>query len=584
MRFKELIDGLDEKPGIYYMMDKDANYLYIGKAKNLKNRLTQYFARPVAHARTRKMLSHVVDVQVMITQSESSALMLESEMIKKHQPQFNILLKDDKSHPYLTLSQHAYPAIRLARYRKGQAPKNIKLFGPYPHNERVRTMQDWVVRIFNIRNCSDHFFASRSRPCLQYEIAKCSAPCVDLIARKDYQKDVQAAADLLSGKGYRVREQLMQKMYAYSEAEDFERAAACRDALKTFASAENKKATDALVHVFYYEEIGNILHISVAQFLGEQIDDIHHELIEMQSKCALDDWLVSYMCQYYDTYRQLPDQILLRDRVDLSIFTDLGEVAKKVGCLQEKHQVLVDVILANMQQFRAKKTVGALDWGVFWQELSAYVGYDIAEMVCFDVSHHSGQYTYASCVVASQLGLDRKRFRLYKVEANGDDCLALQMALKRWVQKNEPTTDRLVIIDGGVGQINAASQILDPIVPLTSIAKGAARQWGKERFYRRIKGSIESFSWPHALKRTVLFLRDQAHDHAISAHRKASRKAAFKSQLDDIIGLGAAKKKLLLGYFGGLDGVRQASPAQLEKVPQIGPKLAKRIYEALKLC
>ncbi|MDC3180920.1 excinuclease ABC subunit UvrC [Gammaproteobacteria bacterium] len=583
MRFKELIDGLDEKPGIYFMLGQSSNYLYIGKAKNLKKRLVQYFARPVKHRRTQKMLSHVADLQVMLTHSEASALVLESEMIKKHQPQYNILLKDDKSHPYLQLSEHKFPAIRVVRYKTGKAPSKAKLFGPYPHQDRVKTMQDWILRIFNLRNCSDHFFASRSRPCIQYEIAKCSAPCVDLVSKRLYQRDVQAATDLLSGKGYKTRQQLMEKMHSYSATEDYERAAACRDALKTFASSENKRATDKLTHVFYYEEVGDMLHISVAQFLGEQIEDIQHDLIEMQSKCALDDWLVSYMCQYYDAYHTQPDQVLLRDNVDPLVLAELGQIQAHIMQINARHQVLVEVIAANMQQYRAKKTVGSLDWSGFWQELSNYMGETMTEMVCFDVSHHSGQHTYASCVVASALGLDRNRFRLYKLEANGDDCLALQMALKKWQQRNEPLSSRLIIIDGGKGQINAASTLLDASLPLISIAKGVAREWGKERFYRRIEQEISVFSWPKSLKRTILFLRDQAHDHAISAHRKASRKAAFKSQLDDIGGLGPLKKKQLLGYFGGLDGVKQATVAGLEKVPQIGPKLAKRIYDALKL-
>jgi len=302
----------------------------------------------------------------------------------------------------------------------------------------------------------------------------------------------------------------------------------------------------------------------------------------------LSGWLLSYVLQYYSLYPELPDELILQTDEDLASLKEnlVGAKSVLITALDEKKDAeILDVIHKNMQQHRRKQTTGSLDWTAFWQSVSEFMGHKIDEILCLDVSHHQGGDTYASCVIVGPLGVDRKRSRVYKVNANGDDYLGIKLALEKRIKRHAFMPSCLYIIDGGKGQIAAAASVLgdQPALHLTSIAKGRARIWGKEHFFRWEGSEAQLFKWPPELMRTILYIRDQAHDMAITAHRRAARKTAFKSQLDQVPGLGEVKKKLLLGYFGGLGGVKAASLDDLKQVPQIGPKLAQRIYDWLRL-
>ncbi|UTC24971.1 excinuclease ABC subunit UvrC [Candidatus Comchoanobacter bicostacola] len=587
MRFSKLIQGLDEKPGVYFMLDKQGRFIYIGKAKNLKNRLRQYFSMQAKQPKVYAMLNQVADVKVLITATESEALLLENQMIKKHQPTYNVLLKDDKSHPYLQLSQHDYPSLKMVRVKAKKITKG-RLYGPYPHADQASKLLDITQRICLLRNCSDQFFSNRTRPCIQYEIKRCSAPCVGKISKKEYAQSVRKASSLMSGNGHKIRANLMEAMMAYSKQQAYERAAACRDALKLVASPDSKRATSDHRHIFVYEELGDVLHVCIAHFVGAQIEDLQHDLIEIMHKCSLEGWAQSYVCQYYALYPTYPNLVIVQDAEDATVLSSYLQDKKiKIRSVNSSDAHDLELVQQNMQAYRQNKIEGSEDWHAFWQQISGLFGRKLTKIVCFDVSHHQGASTYASCVVATHMGMDRKQYRLYKVDSGGDDYESINQAVVRWAKKQSGFDETVVVIDGGKGQMKSAMQALvvsgQPPV-LTSIAKGVERKWGREKFFIEQDGAVVPFQWPPSIVRTILYIRDQAHDHAITAHRKSIRKAAFRSVLDEVYGLGPAKKKLLLAYFGGLEGVKQATLKDLRNVPQIGPELAKRIYETIRLC
>lgn len=575
MRFSDLIQHVESKPGVYLMRSETDEYLYIGKAKDLNKRLKQYFQGKKHPHRVKVMLEQVHDLNVMITESEADALILENRLIKQHQPIFNILLKDDKSFPYLRFSEHGFPRLELTR-AKGNVDSEV-LFGPYTHKKEASIVLDQIQRSFLIRNCSDHFFRNRVRPCLQYEINRCSAPCVQYIDQKTYQKDVIAAEKMLKGEVGQSHVVLTKRMHGYAKEQDFEKAAACRDLLRTIATKKEGGAFEQ--HVFFAEKIGSSIIVVKIDRIDEATSSVYCDVIDAEGKYLEEDWISQYVYQYYQTFSK-PSQVLLPIANKRLLEKALGSVTVKDLCHQS-YQHLVKLAKENIQAHLQSKSSELFQWPIFWQQLEHYLQRPISKIVCLDVSHNQGSCTYAALVQCGVDGMVKKQYRSYKTNTGGDDYLAMQQALTKALSSKRIDEDTLVLIDGGKGQLSSAAVVLEALgCPLTSIAKGPARTWGKETFYRYDNG-VHAFKWPAEMIKYVLHIRDEAHHFSVKLHRRALRKLTLQSVLDQIPGIGPEKKSQILRYFGGLEQLQCAKLEELVRVPGVGEALAKKIYQTL---
>lgn len=571
--FFDLIQHLEEKPGIYLMLSKQKP-IYIGKAKNLKKRLLQYFQNKPSSYRIQVMLSQVDDLKVIVTDSEAEALILENKYIKRHQPKYNILLKDDKSFPYLVFSKHAFPRLQVIRSKK--LSKDEVYFGPYVNQKQAHVLLEQLQKVFQIRNCSDSFFRNRMRPCMQYEIGRCKAPCVKLIHEKDYKKDVEDAKRFLKGKGNH-QALLMEKMYQYANDDEYEKAAFCRDLLQSIGSSTLH--TTHSFDVFYQDVLGLQVGMVLLQVVDDRLQNVHVELIDVSQKHVEDDWLEQYVYDYYSRF-PLPKVLVLPEKRES--LSALGKV--EIRTLNEKkYQKWLSVAKENILAYRQSKADEVFQWPSFWIELESFLRIPIDQILCVDVSHHGGKSAYASLVMCQSNGMQKSKYRAYKVSKGGDDYDAIREVISK-IRKEKLTEGTLLIIDGGKGQIKVAKEALEKrelALQLTSISKGKERVWGDEKFYRVEEGKIIAMQWPKDILKYILHIRDEAHDFAIRTHRRSLRKLSLRSVFEDIEGIGEEKKKSLLGYFGGLDALKCATLDEIAKVPGIGKVLAKKIYDAL---
>lgn len=573
MRFSELIQHLEEKPGIYMMLAKSTP-IYIGKAKNLKNRLKQYFQNKPSSYRIQVMLSQVDDLNVVVTGTESEALILENKLIKEYLPKYNILLKDDKSFPYLMFSTHDFPRLSVIRVKK--IDNKGRYYGPYVNQAHANILLEQMQKVFQVRNCSDAFYRNRMRPCLQYEIGRCKAPCVKLISKDEYKKDVSNAKQFLEGKGEH-KKILIDKMYQYSEEKAYEHAAYCRDLLQSVGSSTIHKQNR--FDVFYMDVLGSSVGVVLLNITDDRIQNVHIELIDSQDRCFNASWLEQYVYHHYTQF-DMPKVIVLPNKNN-----DLEEALGKVkihALTEKKYEKWLAVAKDNLMAYRQAKFSESFNWPEFWLSLESFLDNKVDNILCVDVSHHQGRSAYASCVTALADGMHKSGYRAYKVSEGNDDYAAIREVISK-IKKERITENTLLIIDGGKGQLKAAYEVLekrDIFCILTSISKGKERIWGDEKFYRYQK-NIEVIKWPDALLKYILHIRDESHNFAIRTHRRALRKLTLQSVLDTIPGIGKEKKKQLLGHFGGLEGLKASKVEEIAKVSGIGDELAKRIYGVL---
>lgn len=576
MRFAELISHLESKPGIYMMLSSKSTPLYIGKAKDLKKRLTQYFQNKQSSYRIEVMLTLVQDIKVIVTSSESEALVLENRLIKEHQPKYNILLKDGKNFPYIAFSKHSFPRMVMKRSR---GREDAGLYGPYTNQKQARDVLDQVQRVFQIRNCSDHFYRNRTRPCIQHEISRCTAPCVGLITEKNYAKDVSSARLMLKGEVGNVTQRITEKMYGFAEAESFEQAAACRDLLRHLTAGVSEVKTGRQ-HVFDQSVIGGQVIVLMMDVLDGHVIDASCEVVELDGKYVESDWLCQYVFHYYQLF-DLPNKIVLPANSPEVLQQAFEKEVRVYDINQPAYTDLKQIAHDNIAAYMKAQSDELYQWPQFWQELEHYLEKSITRIICVDVSHHQGSSTYCAFVVCNAQGMNKSKYRTSKVEANGDDCYAISEGLKRKVKSGDIDESTLLIIDGGKAQINAAIKVVEETgASVTSVSKGPGREWGKEKFYR-YAGKVSLFRWPNDLIKYVLHIRDEAHHLAITTHRRAFRKLSLRSVLDEVWGVGRDKRKKILEYFGGLDQLQCAKISDIERVPGIGKSMAKRIYDTL---
>jgi excinuclease ABC subunit C len=603
---KVFLQTAPQSPGVYRMLDKMGKLLYVGKAKNLQKRLSSYF-RTHDDMRIARMVKKIAKIELNLTSSEKEALLLENNLIKSLKPRYNILFRDDKSYPYLFLSKHLFP--RLV-YMRGKPKEAGSLFGPYTSVVAVRDALNMLQKNFMLRQCDDTFFNNRSRPCLQYQIKRCTAPCVQNISPDDYQKDVASVVSFLQGKQQHIIDDLIVEMEAASKAHDYEIAASLRNRISALRNVTSRQLaikgssnTDVIAAVWQH----NIMAIHMLCIRNGAILDSHHFFSEQSGEnehdCAYA--LRSFILQFYlneDNPRDFPAEINTNFSIedDLDISELLSNQAKQKITLNvpkrgDKNKWL-DMAKANAIQAIKQRATSASLMQKRWLSLKSTLGVagEIKSMECFDISHSQGEATMASCVIFDESGPCKKEYRSYGLAVNtGDDYAAMKEVLFRRYSKRKsegkPIAD-VIIIDGGKGQLNIAletlkeCQILDVLV--VGIAKGPSRKAGLETlFITKINEDkilecnlIPSDPALHLLQH----IRDESHRFAVKSHKKRLSKSRKTSPLESIPGVGPKRRQELLRYFGGLQGLESASVDSIAKVSGISMQLAEKIYYSLR--
>lgn len=589
------LKSLPPRPGVYRMYDGSGNLLYVGKARILKNRVTSYFRGYAHSAKTIVMLEQVVRIEITVTSSETEALLLEHNLIKNHRPRYNVLLKDDKSFPYIHVSGQEYP--RISFYR-GTRKLPGRFFGPYPNSIAARETVILLQKLFRLRPCEDTVFANRTRACLQYQIERCSGPCVGHISAERYAQDVADGVKVLEGRNNEVIEDLGRRMDAAAERLAYEEAARLRDRIGMLKQIQASQSMtrisgsdiDAVACVGREGEwCISVVFVRGGRNLGTQ------NFFPKGGLEGEDEVLAAFMAQYY-LAREAPAEILVSRKLDEN---DLLEAA-----LREKHGGAV-VIRSNVRGTRARwlemarsnallgLQMRAASRATIQDQLEAVgreleLGLTPQRLECFDVSHSMGESAVASCVVLGPEGpikADYRRFNLRGLTP-GDDYGGLRQAVERRfarILKGEAPMPDLLLIDGGPGQLNAALDALGAVgageVRVIGVAKGADRKAGQERlFFPGQEVPLILASDSPAL-RLIQRIRDEAHRFAITGHRQSRDRARRESLLEEIPGLGPKRRRELLKAFGGLQGVRQASVEDLSKVHGISRQLAEQIFE-----
>ena len=595
---KVFVSTLTTSPGVYRYFDEDGELLYVGKASSLKKRVGSYFLKPRMEPRIAAMVAQIARCEITVTRTEAEALLLESQLIKALKPRYNILLRDDKSYPYIYLSgSEEYP--RLA-FHRGARNQPGRYFGPFPSAFAVRESLNLMQKLFKVRQCEDSYFRNRSRPCLQYQIGRCTAPCVGLISPADYRNDVRHAEMFLEGRSSAVIDELAGSMEQASAALNFERAAALRDqvaALRKLHAQNHVQGATADMDVIACRIESGIACVSVLFFrngvsLGTR--DFYPRL-PLDAEPA--DVLAQFIAQYY-LERPVPREIILGEAIaDEQI---LGEVlAQQCGhAVEIKTRVRGDraqflqMAERNAQASLTSRIASRQTLGTRFEDLQNLLGLDESprRIECFDISHTRGEATVASCVVFGPEGAEKSHYRRFNITGitPGDDYAAMHQALTRRFRKvaeGEGVRPDILLIDGGSGQVAQALDVLRELgitgIEVVGVAKGPGRRAGEETLVLAGSGrEIHPGPTSPALH-LVAAVRDESHRFAISGHRKRREKARERSILEDVQGVGARRRTALLKAFGGLAGVEAAGVEELMQVKGIDRGLAERIYDAL---
>jgi len=595
---KDFVSTLPARPGVYRMLDADGKIVYVGKARSLRARVASYFRADQLQPRVQALVRVIAGIEVTVTNSETEALLLEHNLIKRHRPRFNVILRDDKSFPYLHISAHAYP--RLSFYR-GSRRLAGRLFGPYPNAGAVHETLNQLHRLFRIRSCKDTFFANRSRPCLEYQIGRCSAPCTGLISPDAYSQDVASAIQVLEGRAADVTARIGIEMDQAAEALDYERAAVLRDQLAALTDVQSRQVVSrarggADTDVIAVAEEGGEFCVALMFIRGGQLlgTSTFHPRAPISDAPEV---LSAFVAQHY-LERDVPPRILLSHTIEDAgtIATSLSERSGRRVRVSAGRRGLPQrwVGLALQNAVNALRMRGASQASLDDQfaELGAFLGVTqpIQRIECFDVSHTQGEATNASCIVFGPGGPIKSEYRRYNIAdvESGDDYGALRQALTRRYrrrQQEQAAMPDLLLIDGGPGQLAEAVRVLAGLelaVPaVAAVAKGADRRAGQERIFllgRKTPSILPPDSKAlHLIQRT----RDEAHRFAISGHRRSRARSRQTSMLEAVAGLGPARRRALLKQFGGLQGVLRAGVEDLAQAPGIGPALAQAIFEHL---
>lgn len=592
------LKNLTSQPGVYRMYNHKEDVIYVGKAKNLKKRVASYFRKNLDSIKTRSLVKQICEMDVTEVHSESEAFILENNYIKKYKPRYNVLLRDDKSYPFIFLSEHAHP--RLSNHR---GPKKLKgeYFGPYPSAWAVRESLRTMQRLFPIRQCEDSYYRARTRPCLQYQLQRCAGPCVEgLVSDEEYSQQVQFARLFLKGKNKQVIDSLVKKMEQASIDLRFEAAARYRDQISALNKVQEQQwvsGNQQEMDVFGFAYRNGIASIQGLFIRDNKLLGSKSFFPKVPAESTDTEVFQSFILQFYLAgNKTIPQQIVIPcELAEQSAIEDMltKEAGRKIqffkGVRDEKRRYLD---LANTNAQSALESRQSHQKSVFarYLELEKILEFEqpIQRMECFDISHTSGQQTVASCVVFNREGPYKTDYRRYNIEGitPGDDYAAMAQALaRRYRDVKEPSKiPDILFIDGGKGQLAQAEayfedwqQVKKPM--LIGVAKGSSRKAGLETLI--LAGCHATIPMPGdcAALHLIQHIRDEAHRFAITGHRQRRKKEKNTSKLQSIPGVGAKRRQALLKYMGGLHGILQASKGEISNVPGISEELAEIIYD-----
>ncbi len=599
---KNFLKHASTRPGVYKMYDADGKILYVGKAKNLKKRITSYFRASGLDSKTMLLVSKIDHIETAITNTETEALILEQTLIKEERPPFNILMRDDKSYPFIFLSnKDKFPRLALHR---GAKKKQGRYFGPFPGASAVRESLNLLEKVFHVRQCEDSYFRNRSRACLQYQIKRCSGPCVGLVSEEDYADDVRHSVMFLEGKSNQIAAELQEKMQKLAANKEFEKAARIRDQVRDlrvvqerqYVSGErgnvdviamcNEAGIVSIQVIFirdglvlgnknYYPKFvmentsASILHAFIAQFYiqNQGLHSIPREIIVSNAPEELNGLVAAleYCCQH-------KVEIKHKVRQHRQKWLQLAQTNAQHGLMSKlnSRQSMETRFSALQEALQSEKLPNRLE--------------------CFDISHSAGEATVASCVVFDQNGPLKSDYRRFNIDniTPGDDYAAMEQALKRRytrLKRGEARLPDILLIDGGKGQLTQAEAVLEELsiegVLIIGIAKGISRKAGQETlFFGGTREELVLEAESPALH-LLQHIRDEAHRFAITAHRQRRGKKRTESFLDAIPGIGPKKRRELINYFGGQQEIKRASIEDLQKVPGISQALAESLYDII---
>ncbi|MCW8908492.1 MAG: excinuclease ABC subunit UvrC [Sedimenticola sp.] len=590
---KRFTRSLTRLPGVYRMIDAEGTVLYVGKAKDLRRRVSSYFTRS-QNRRIQMMVARIDAIEITVTHTEAEALILENTLIKQLKPKYNILLRDDKSYPYIFLSGDLFPRLS---YHRGKRTAPGRYFGPYPNAGSMRETLQLLQKLFPVRQCEESFYQSRSRPCLQYQIKRCTAPCVGLVTEEEYAKDVRDAVLFLEGKTNQVIEGLVTRMERASDALEFEQAARLRDQIAALSRVQERQYVSG--------ERGDLDIIACASkggaaclqlFFIRNGRNLGNKTFYPSTAGAEreDEILAAFIPQYY-IGKQIPGEIVLshpldeRPLLEEALTQESGHQvslrsrvrshrARWLRMAEQNASLALDARLASRAGVAAR--LEALQEALGLDEVPG-------RMECFDISHTRGESTVASCVVFDAGGALKSDYRRFNIEGiqGGDDYAAMAQALNRRytrIQSGEGKLPDILFIDGGRGQLNAAARVLDELavvgVLLVGVAKGPDRRAGMEQLFLLGKERPIILPADSPALHLVQQIRDEAHRFAITGHRQRREKSRKTSVLEQIPGVGAKRRQRLLRQFGGLQGITRAGITDLERVDGISRKLAEQIY------
>ena len=637
---KPFLTQLPNLPGVYRMKNATGEVIYVGKARNLKKRVSSYFAKTHESPRTALMVSHIESIETTVTRSESEALLLENNLIKSLAPKYNVLFRDDKSYPYIMVTAREFPQIRFYR---GNHAKPHRYFGPFPSAWAVRDTINHLQKMFKLRTCDDTVYAHRSRPCLLHQIQRCSAPCVGLISKEDYARDIENAGLFLQGKENEVLEQLNQKMEAAAAELNFEAAATYRDQVRTLQRILTKQfvesASERDVDIIAVMEISGVWCVNLVMIRGGRHLGDKSLFPSNTNQADLESVITAFIDQNYSSEKP-PSRIVVDgsfDTEDWEVFLSdvAGRQVKVVTRPQGEAKVWMTMAMKNAQFAIERQLTDKASQDKKLAMMREALGLpDIERVECFDISHTMGEATVASCVVFDRGEMQSSEYRLYNITGitAGDDYAAMRDALLRRyakmaeavaeqaeaapceVGKNEevllavtevisvepadvggikakrpakPSAPRpdLILIDGGKGQLTIAEEVMSELgitdIQLIGVAKGEGRKAGLETLIfggtrRELHLPMDNLGF-HLIQQ----IRDEAHRYAITGHRARRAKKRNTSRLEDIAGIGPKRRKALLTQFGGLQGVQAASVDDLAAVEGISRELAETLYNDL---
>jgi len=591
LHIEKILANMTTLPGVYRMYGKDGELLYVGKAKNLKNRVSSYFVKTLEHPKTQALVARIYDIQTLVVRSETEALLLEQNLIKLHRPPYNIMLRDDKSYVYIFVSSDKpYPRIAAGRGKGKHQPG--KFFGPYPSAYNAKDTLIVLQKLFNVRQCENSYFAQRKRPCLQYQIKRCSGPCVGLISPEDYQEDVNNSIRFLQGDTKELNQQLIAKMEAAAEQLEFEKAVFYRDRM---ALLRDVQANQAIYKVKGEADIlaiahqagvtcVQIMHVRNGKMLGGKsyFPDIQGDDLSQM----LSDFIANF---YFQVADEIPAELIVnvevtdRNELEQALAQHFDKKIQIKSKVRETRAEWLELAQMNVLQGIKSKLANHFELNERFHQLEQVVGHPVDRIECFDISHTMGEETVASCVVFDSGGARKRDYRQFSINdiTEGDDYAAMRQALTRRYKKH--MLPDLLLIDGGKGHLHIAMEVMQDLgldAFMVGVSKGEGRKPGLETLHFT-DGTKIQLPEDHKALHLIQQVRDEAHRFAITKHRAKRDKKRGSSVLEVIPGLGPKRRRDLLTHFGGIQGVLKASEKDLMLVPGLGEVMARTIYKVL---